>query len=204
MKRRKVSSSESTEKRLKPTDTDYVTPKKSSQPRSRFVTPFKMPIILPGPKDDKGYKIGSPDCDKETPFSSVSKSSALSTPKSKQFRTPVSQKFQTPVRSTTCDAPQISPMNNFLKKRQLQKELDEKKSLLRKFKLYKNAKDSGEIDKIKELIVKWRTVGQETINILYQRSKGNETSLTRKTVLDSFSIDPKLLNFNEEDDDFDE
>ena len=220
MKRRKTSS-ELSEKRPRLSSEDNRTPTRTSTTRSRFVTPFKTPLKTCSPESkcvnspvlslDQGSS-GSPDVVKklssEEDHSLSPSLGHISTPRckaevpgsktsAKRFSTPLKVLQQTP------DSHQ-SPMQLFLKEKKLQKELEEKESLLRKFKQYRRAKDSGEIEKLENLVKDWRTVSQEVLLKLLKHGKNNDPSLTMGTVIQRLKVSPELVQFDEENDEFTE
>ena len=93
-------------------------------------------------------------------------------------------------------------MQTFLKVQKLRKEIEEKESLLRKFKQFSKARDSGEIEKLEELVKEWRSVSQEVLLKLLKHGRNDEPSLTLSSVIERLRVNPELVNFDEENDDF--
>ena len=220
MKRRKISS-DSSEKRPKPSSdeaSNYHTPKRAASTRPRFVTPFKTPLNTckheSGSFDSPTSPVEKENCSEAEKVrkSEQSESSSVSlghtsTPKSR-VETPrsktVLRRFNTPLKVLQhIDTPQ-SPMQTFLKKKKLQKELNDKESLLRKFKQYSRAKETGEIEKLESLVKQWRGVSQEVLLEMLKHGKNNEPSLSLGSVIQRLRVNPVLVNFDVENDDFTE
>lgn len=221
MKRRKISS-ELPEKRQKlspvppiSTTTEhktvYNTPTRPATTRSRFVTPFKTPIRA-SQEDPSSTQIcvsqsGSSKCSSKigrVRKISVPNKNTLEgekiTPRSKT----VFRRFSTPLKIVQGNESCPSPMQTFLRVQKLRKEVEEKESLLRKFKQYSRARESGEIERLEELVKQWRSVSQDVLLKLLEHGRSNEPSLTLNSVIERLRVNPELVKFDQENEDFTE
>ena len=210
MKRRKISS-EPLEKRPKhspssSTKTEFNTPTRPATTRSRFITPFKTPIRS-NEEDSSSTQICVPQPDSKCKIGKVRKLSVPNentldgknqTPRSKT----VVRRFSTPLKIVQDTESCPSPMQTFLKVQKLKKEVEEKQSLLRKFKQFSKARDSGEIENLEKLVKEWRSVSQEVLLKLLKHGRNDEPSLTLSKVIERLRVNPELVKFDEENDDF--
>lgn len=87
-----------------------------------------------------------------------------------------------------------------LELKQLKAVISEKEEILRKLNMVKTYHSKNNLTKLTELIEKWRGVAQDSLKELHNRipePKGNLSKL-----IHNLQIDPKLINYNSDDDDF--
>ena len=221
MKRRNISS-DSSEKKAKLNNSLCSTPKRANP--ARFVTPFKTPLKSPlkpfqnsPPSAEPAECVANKKHDASpagpseiatnrkqmNPFSQSLKPTEVT----EKYDSPTTTKtpkrtFHTPLRSAGSGVITISPMQAFLRDKKLQKELEEKESLLRKFRQYTRAKESGEIEKLEGLVVEWRGVCQEVLVMLLEHGKKHEPTMTLGSIMRQLRVNPALVNYDEENEDF--
>jgi len=135
------------------------------------------------------------------PFSSPSKSSPNSVLKSgvKPFKSPSSMNSSLMRNGNGLQRnKELSDLN--VKKKALETKLAEAKEQLRKTKLIHSCCKNGEMEKLKRLSIKWTSVCQDAIRELQGRSREH---VPKKDILMAMGLDYKLLNLNQEDDEFD-
>lgn len=209
MKRRKINSDSPIKRSKHSSDNtgECSTPTRPLTTRQRFVTPFKTPVkkqyYEQTPKIEDSKFTTNVISERHTSEPTSPKLSALSPQCLKlEISNSKRKKFITPLKGSRNSNVAESPMQKFLREKKQLKEIEEKESLLRKFKQYQRAKDNGEIEKLEDLVKQWRSVSQEVLYKLLEHGKSQESNLNLASVLKTFRVDPKLVKYDHENDEF--